>query len=153
MSLNQKALPDPKNFRGIIKKVEKMQILEYEITRTKEGIKLFFKSPILENFFKSNSSSFTSYSKKDINLNIIYGYTIPDKISNSSFYKDVSYFSKQELFASDNTINLSFLRSVGIGKGLTFLVDDLVSRERLKEFIKIMKYEINIFAKEYLKNA
>lgn len=130
--------------KEILKPKVKQNLLSFKITRGEQGVELYLKSEVLENFFKRGGID--QYSDQWCNNK---AYAIP--LVKDHFNNLLSQWFGN-LTINGGYPNLSFLRTVGINEGVTFILEnDVYTRGEVIEFSKRFKEEVtNLFA-EYIK--
>ena len=135
-----------------MKKVHK--IVSIKIKRVKGQLNLYIKtSKLLENFFKtSETATSTVYRSNGVALDY---YKVMNK---DSIFKQleekysVVLRSYGSAFIIDNRHNYSLLRSVNISKGIKVVIDALVSRDFIEQYVRQFKEFVIKLHKDYIKN-
>lgn len=122
-------------------------ILELRVKRVPEGIEIFAKSKELENFFSQ-----TGKDNHDGLWNGQKPYHIPN-ITDSTLRAILSYWGTDELLLNESVDNpnMSVLRSIGLGEGITMIIPTIASHTDVEQYAKAIKENVKKLYKNYVK--
>lgn len=127
------------------KKGREKTILNARVKRHNGRLSLYLKSKVMEEFFKHNSTGRTS----GVAYNDIEAYENTGGIgSNNAVFNEWGHPS---LFYNSERINASFLRAVGLSKGVTIEISMVASRERIESFLESLKAVTVELYRDYIK--
>jgi hypothetical protein len=129
----------------------KDKLLSLHIKRTMEGVEIFVKSKIIEDFFSGISEGRTSASdnsgwegKKSYNP-----YTLPKVDSDANSLSKWGY----PLIENGIYYNISFLRAVGLSQGVTFNFPGLFTEEYIRKLAEYTKQMTRRLYNQYIRNC
>jgi len=127
------------------KTVKKTAEVVMKLKRSPEGLKIYLKSKLIEDFFMNVSNNRTTESSsagwKDKK-----GYILSNTLGDSNIRYD-NWGGAITMYP----FNFSFIRTVGITKGVTFEFNGVFSKEMITEMSSAYKTALVRLIKEYIK--
>lgn len=113
------------------------------IRRVETGLEIFVQSEKAEEFFKPRGVGNDYFGVPH------YGYPF-EKLSQAG--NTLAYFSKaSNTLLYEGYCNLSFLRAVGLGQGVTLVMPGVFSLDTITKFLESAKIALKVFYRQYLK--
>ena len=150
------------------KETKDVNLLVLQIKRTVKGTSLFIKSEIFENFFNAfGKNGETFRDGKDV-LRESYNSPSINRNENPQLHYGLNDIYMSSLNTGDGYLNMAFLKTVGIDKGVYFKIAGLQSKKSMdnfkkkfkdnckelyEEFIKPESFEVEIIIREGVKAA
>lgn len=139
----------------------KKNLITIKIKRTEKGVLLYLKSGIIEDFVKAQSNGETRESRKYLKdtlspsnyIYIRFGITNMNLGGSKSAVFDCYGDSDLYYNSGITVVNLSFLRVVGLSKGVQFHIQRLYSEEYIKTWLETATEACKHIYNQYLKKV
>lgn len=132
--------------KQVIEKKRNNKLLTMRVRRVVNGVEFFFKSEIIENFMKQAGKVRESESMSWDNK-FPYNNALASKVSYDLF----DHWGYEALMIRADKPNLAFLRSVGLGDGVTFSLDMIASDKELDTYAKQVNEKVVDIYRSYIK--
>jgi hypothetical protein len=142
---------------GITPKVEKKkQLCSIKIDRDENGLKMFVKSPLFEDFFKNTSKGVTKIGSVKWGAGLNY-YSIERFVCPKGDYhftihtNDLANY--EVIDTPQGVLDFSFIKAVGIGEGIEIPCNGLYMQNDIDTFVKDFSTFMRSFVSSYMKKA
>lgn len=122
------------------------KVLAIRLKRVSGGLLIELKSDVFENFFKYHGANTESEPTWEGNK----AYKMPRNLT-PNFHRMLASWGNTNLSVNDNLPNLSFLRAVGLGEGVKFIIPMVFSKTEIMTFKTELAQQANKFFQEYMK--
>jgi hypothetical protein len=131
-------------------KTRNKTIVTLRFARDEDGFRIYCKSPVLETYFKRISNN-TKY-EEEYEWNGFIGYQAPALSRSRDLSRAFDNWHFNDLFTGSNIPNLSWMKSIGIKDGITFIFSDRpIHSDDYKTFVEQTLKIVERFYNEYIR--
>ncbi len=130
--------------KGVKKEIS---LAQFSIQRKAGGIELFCKSQFFEDHFKEVSGGATNFVSSSCPYK---GFNVYD-LQTDGYQNEYGFLRGQQLYFDSNRPSFNFLRTVGVGEGITLKFPNVMSKEAREKYISDFQKYVNTVYRDFLK--